>query len=46
MEDEEERSHFFEKTFLLADISMDAALKIPFFTLDNNKIDFADCYFY
>lgn len=36
VEGKEERSRFFEKTFLLADISMDIALIIPFVTLNNN----------
>ena len=33
MKDKEKRSHFFEEIFLLANISMDIALDMTFFTL-------------
>ena len=39
MEDNGEKSHFFEKMFLLANISIDIAMEMPFFTLNNFKID-------
>ena len=35
MEDKDGRSHFFKEIFLLADISMDITLNMPFFTLNN-----------
>ena len=40
MENKEERSYFFEETFLLADINIDIILGISFLTLSNVKIDF------
>lgn len=40
----EERTDFFKKTFLLTDISIDIALKMFFFTLNNVEIDFV-CYY-
>ena len=46
MEDKEKRSCFFEKTFRLADISMNITLGMFFFTLSNIKIDFVDYRFY
>lgn len=46
VEDKEERSRFFEKKFLLADISIDITLGIPFLTLSNVKINFVDCHLY
>lgn len=46
VEDEQKRFCFFEETFLLADISMDVALRMPFLTLNNVEIDFVNhhCY--
>ena len=44
MEDKEEKYRFFEKTFLLVNISIDIAFKILFLILSNIKIDFNDCY--
>lgn len=41
-DDRVERSRFFEKTFLLADISIDIALGILFLTLNNVKINFLE----
>ena len=46
IKDKEEKSRFFEETFLLADISIDIALGIPFFTLSNVEIDFVNCHIY
>ena len=46
MEDKEKKSHFFEETFLLANISMNIALEMFFFTLSNVKINFIDCQIY
>ena len=46
MEDKEKRLYFFGKTFSLANINIDVALKIPFFTLNNVKIDFDGCHIY
>ena len=42
MEDKEKRLCFFEEIFLLADINMDIALSILFFTLNNVEINFID----
>lgn len=36
------RSRFFEETFLLANISIDIALGIPFLTLSNVGVNFTD----
>ena len=44
VEEKEERLCFFEKTFLLVDISIDIALSMPLFTLSNGKIVFIDCH--
>ena len=38
VEDKLGRARFFQKTFLLADISMEVVLGIPFFTLSNADI--------
>lgn len=46
MKNKEKRSHFFEKTFILAEINMDIILNISFLILSNVKIDFVDCYIY
>lgn len=42
MEEKEERSCFFKKKFLLANISIDTTLGILFLTWSNVEIDFAD----
>lgn len=42
VEDKNERSYFFEGTFLLANISMDVACRMSFFILSNVKINFID----
>lgn len=34
------KSLFFEETFILADISIDIALRISFFTLSDVKVNF------
>ena len=39
-EDKKKRFYFLEETFLLANISINVALKISLFTLSNIKIDF------
>lgn len=36
----DEKSRFFKKTFRLANISIDVAFKIPVLTLSNVKVDF------
>ena len=41
VEDKFGRAWFFQETFLLADISMEVVLGIPFFTLSNTDIQFA-----
>lgn len=46
VEDKQEKSYFFEEIFLLVDISIDIALKIPFLTLNNIKIDVISRYLY
>ena len=46
IENKEEKSCFFKKTFLLADISIDITLRILFLILSNNKIEFAVCHLY
>lgn len=46
VKDKEERSCFFEKTFLLANISINIALCIPFFILSNVEIYNVDFYIY
>lgn len=46
MEDKERRFYNFEKTSLFADISINVMLKMPFFTLNNVKIDFIGCHIY
>lgn len=42
VEYKEKKYHFFKKTFLLTDISMNITLKMLFFTLSNVKIDLVD----
>ena len=37
-------SHFFEKIFLLTNISIDLALEMPFLILNNVEVDFVDHY--
>ena len=44
MEDQEEKSRFFEETFLLVDISIYITLGILFLTLSNVKITFINCH--
>ena len=44
IEDKEKRSRFFEKSFLLANISMDIALGMPVYILNILEIDFISCY--
>ena len=44
VEDKEGKLRFFEKTFLLANISMNIALEMLFLILSNIEIDFTDCY--
>ena len=46
VEDKEKKSRFFEETFLLADISIDIALRTSFFTLSNDEIDLVGCHIY
>lgn len=46
MEDKDEKSRFFEKTFLLAKISIDIVLSMPFFILSNIEINIIDYYIY
>lgn len=36
----DEKSRFFKKTFCLADISIDVTFKIPVLTLSNIKVNF------
>ena len=36
------RSRFFQKTFLLADISMEVVLGMPFLTFSNADVQFAE----
>lgn len=40
VDNKEEKSCFFTKTFLLADMSMDVAFAMSFFTLSNVEIKF------
>lgn len=40
MDDKDKKSRFFEKTFLVADINMDVAFRMSFFTLNNIKVNF------
>lgn len=40
VDEKDKKSRFFKKTFLLADVSMNVALGILFFTLNNIKIHF------
>lgn len=40
MDDKDKKSCFFEKTFLLAKISMDVALRMSFLTLNNVEVNF------
>lgn len=40
VDDKDGKSHFFEKTLLLADISMDITFRIRFFMLNNVKVTF------
>lgn len=42
VDNKDERSHFFEKTFLLTDISMVVVFEILFLTLSNVKVNFND----
>ena len=46
VKEKEKMSCFFEKTFLLADISINVTLKLLFFILSNNENDFTGCYYY
>lgn len=46
MQDKEERSCFFEKTFLLTDINMVIVLRMSFLTLSNIKINFISYHIY
>lgn len=46
IEEKEERSCFFEKAFLLANISVNIALEMPFFTLSKFELNFVDCHIY
>lgn len=46
MEDKKERSRFFEEILPLADITIDIAINISFFTLSNVEIDFMGYYIY
>ena len=46
VENKEEKSHFFKKTFLLVDISMDITMGMLFFTLNNVEVNFVDCHFH
>ena len=41
VENKLERPRFFQKTFLLADLSMEVVLRMPFLTLSNANIQFA-----
>lgn len=42
VDDKDGKSCFFEKTFLLVDISMNIIFGMPFLNLSNVKIDFND----
>ncbi len=42
IQDSLERVRFFEETFLLADTSMEVVLKIPFLSLSNVDVEFAE----
>ena len=44
VKNKERKYHFFEEIFLRADISINIALLMPFFTLNNIEIDFMDCH--
>ena len=44
IEDKDRKYRFYEEIFLLADISINIALLMPFFTLSNIEIDFVDCH--
>lgn len=46
MEDKKRKSRFFEESFLLADISINIALDMPFLTLTNDEIEFISYYTY
>ena len=46
IKDKKRNSCFFEKTFILTDISMDITLKISFFTLKNVDINFIGRHIY
>ena len=43
VKDKEGRSLFFKETFFLAYINIDIALRMLFFTLSNDEIDFVGC---
>ena len=42
IENKQEKSCFFKKSFLLADINMDIAVRMTFYNLSNIEIDFID----
>lgn len=42
IENKRERSRFFQETFLVAKTSMDVDLGMPFLTLSNSDVQFAD----
>ena len=42
VEDKVNRVRFFEKTFLVANVSLEVVLGMPFFTLSGADIDFSD----
>lgn len=43
MKEKKRKSQFFEATFLLANLNIDIALNMLFFTLNNIKINFVNC---
>ncbi len=38
--DKDERERFFEKSFLLANVSPDIVIEMPFLTMSNADVDF------
>ena len=42
VEDKLGRARFFQESFLLAETSMEVVLRMPFFTLSNANIQFAE----
>lgn len=42
MDNKDRKSQFFEKAFLLADISIDATFRMFFLTLSNAKVNFTN----